>query len=95
MGASLIFDYDGTIHDTLRIYEPALRRAFKWLEEEHGVRVPHTSRQRIASWLGMNRREMWDSFLPGLPVELREEAGAMVGAHMERAVRARRAARCV
>ena len=86
MGASLIFDYDGTIHDTLRIYEPALRRAFKWLEEEHGVRVPHTSRQRIASWLGMNRREMWDSFLPGLPVELREEAGAMVGAHMERAV---------
>ncbi|MGO5550684.1 HAD family hydrolase [Lachnospiraceae bacterium LCP19S3_B12] len=92
MGASLIFDYDGTIHDTLRIYEPALRRAFKWLEEEHGVRVPHTSRQRIASWLGMNRREMWDSFLPGLPVELREEAGAMVGAHMERAVRARRAA---
>ena len=78
MGASLIFDYDGTIHDTLRIYEPALRRAFKWLEEEHGVRVPHTSRQRIASWLGMNRREMWDSFLPGLPVELREEAGGLV-----------------
>ena len=35
MGASLIFDYDGTIHDTLRIYEPALLRAFKWLEEEH------------------------------------------------------------
>ena len=92
MGVSLIFDYDGTIHDTMRVYEPALRRVFKWLKEERGVRVSHTSRKKIESWLGMNRREMWDLFFPYLPVELREEAGAIVGAYMEQAVRAHRAA---
>ena len=25
----LIFDYDGTLHNTLKIYEPAFRAAFR------------------------------------------------------------------
>ena len=92
MGISLIFDYDGTIHDTMRIYEPALWRVFKWLEEEHEVRVPYPSRKRLASWIGMNKQEMWNAFLPGLFVELKDKAGAMVGSYMEQAVCSRRAA---
>ena len=60
---ALIFDYDGTIHDTMRIYRPAVRRAFQWLREQ-GHTVPETSDRQIASWLGMNTRDMWNSFLP-------------------------------
>ena len=52
---ALIFDYDGTIHDTMRIYRPAVRRAFQWLREQ-GHTVPETSDRQIASWLGMNTR---------------------------------------
>lgn len=92
MKAALIFDYDGTIHDTMRIYEPAVREVIAWLEQEHGVLVPPVPSQRIASWLGMNKRDMWDSFLPDLPETLRDQAGDRVGAHMEHAVRAHRAA---
>ena len=62
---SLIFDYDGTIHDTLRIYEPAVEQAFQWMRRQ-GYAVPEASGKKIASWLGMNTRDMWNSFLPDL-----------------------------
>lgn len=31
MVKTIIFDYDGTIHNTLGIYEPAFREAYQWL----------------------------------------------------------------
>ncbi|MFQ9424899.1 MAG: HAD family hydrolase [Anaerovoracaceae bacterium] len=86
MKHSIIFDYDGTIHDTMNIYEPAMREAFRWLKESCSIEIPPVSSQRIASWLGMNKYEMWNSFLPDLPGELREKASDMVGAYMEEAV---------
>lgn len=87
---SLIFDYDGTIHDTMRIYEPAVRRAFRWLREQ-GASVPEVSGKKIASWLGMNTSDMWNSFLPGLPAKLKRRAAAMVGEYMKTEVLAGRA----
>ena len=92
MKPSLIFDYDGTIHDTMRIYEPALRRAVRWLEENHQVQVPQISKTQIASWLGMNRLEILSSFLPELHLEVRDQAGALVGENVEKQVRAHQAA---
>lgn len=92
MKPHLIFDYDGTIHDTLRIYFPALQRAFRWLREEKGVDVPEVPRHQAASWLGMNTRDMWNSFLPGLPMELKQKAALLVGEAMAEQVRAHRAA---
>ena len=79
MKPHLIFDYDGTIHDTLRIYFPAIQRAFRWLREEKGVDVPEVPRHQAASWLGMNTRDMWNSFLPGLPMELKQKAALLAG----------------
>ena len=92
MKPSLIFDYDGTIHDTIRIYEPSLRKVLSWLEEQYEVPIPPVNRERIASWMGMNRREMWESFLPQLPFEVREQAGAMVGKNIGVQIREHKAA---
>ena len=33
---TIIFDYDGTIHQTLGIYEPAFREIYQWLTEQKG-----------------------------------------------------------
>ena len=39
MVKTIIFDYDGTIHNTLGIYEPAFREAYQWLAEQNaGIR---------------------------------------------------------
>ena len=37
MVKTIIFDYDGTIHNTLGIYEPAFREAYQWLSEQNVV----------------------------------------------------------
>lgn len=35
---TIIFDYDGTIHQTLGIYEPAFRETYQWLTEQKSRR---------------------------------------------------------
>ena len=83
----LVLDYDGTIHETLKIYEPAMRKVFQWLEDRKYAEIGAVPQKKIASWLGMNSRDMWNSFQPGLAEERKEEASARVGKDMVHAVR--------
>ena len=75
----LVFDYDGTLHETMRVYKPGIEGAVRWLRTEHGVEVSMPSDQRIKKWLGMNTAEMWEDFMPGLSPSLKAEAGKLVG----------------
>ncbi|WP_448863718.1 hypothetical protein [Dorea sp.] len=59
MVKTIIFDYDGTIHNTLRIYEPAFRKAYQWLVEQNVVEEQKIESSRIAGWLGLNSKEIW------------------------------------
>ena len=87
----LVFDYDGTLHDTIRIYEKSFRKVFKWLVAEKYVADEEIPVERIKSWLGMNSRDMWESFKPDLPVHIREAAGDGVGKHMAELIRRNKA----
>lgn len=75
----LVFDYDGTLHETMRVYKPGIEAAVRWLRSEHGVEVSMPSEQRIKKWLGMNTAEMWEDFMSGLSSSLKAEAGKLVG----------------
>lgn len=79
MKPTLVFDYDGTIHNTIVIYESAFRQCYERLVKEGYAPVREIPTERIAGWLGMNSREMWDSFLPELPRNIKENASKMVG----------------
>lgn len=79
MNPTLIFDYDGTIHNTLPIYEQAFRCAFAWLVEQGYAEDREISSRRIAGWLGLNSRGMWDTFQPQLAREIKDQASDMVG----------------
>ena len=79
---NLIFDYDGTIHDSMRTYAPAFRSTCKWLcEREYIEDVGYTDRQ-ISYWLGFNSTDMWEKFQPDLPIEIREQARIKLGKDM-------------
>ncbi len=88
----LIFDYDGTIHETMRIYEPAFRSTFAWLVENGWAKEREIPARQVAGWLGMNSREMWQSFLPELPEPVQRKAAAMTGHVMAEGIRAGKAA---
>lgn len=78
----LIFDYDGTLHETFKIYEPAFRMGYKELVDNHILEEKYVSSETVASWLGTNLEEMWGSFAPELTVEQRDHASDLVAMHL-------------
>jgi phosphoglycolate phosphatase len=83
---NLIFDYDGTLHNSIKIYAPAFRSAYASLVER-GFAVPKEfSDQEISYWLGFTAEEMWRSFLPNLPDEERQKCSTLIGAEMLRLI---------
>lgn len=91
MVKTIILDYDGTIHNTLGIYEPAFREAYQWLVEQNVVEEQKIETAQIAGWLGLNSKEMWDTFLPELDQRYKDQASAIVGDSMVRQIRKHRA----
>lgn len=91
MKPTLIFDYDGTIHNTIVIYESAFRQCHEWLVKEGYAPAQEIPTERIAGWLGMNSKEMWESFLPELPLKIKDMASERVGKAMVEQIRSHRA----
>ena len=75
----LVFDYDGTIHNTILIYEPAFRGAYAHLVKQGLAPEREIPTGLIKSWLGMNVPDMWNSFMPELLQELKLSASLKVG----------------
>lgn len=62
---TLFFDYDGTLHDCIRIYAPAFRRVYPELVTA-GFAAPRTfSDPELSQWLGLSVSDMWNRFMPG------------------------------
>lgn len=80
--ATLIFDYDGTLHDCIRIYAPSFRRVYAWLVSNGYVEPRNFSDGEISRWLGWTPKDMWDSFAPFLPQDVRESCSRAIGENM-------------
>ncbi len=79
---TLFFDYDGTIHDSARLYEPAFRQVYGWLVEQGWAQPREFSDEFIDSWLGWKVRDMWKTFMPELPERVWREASQRIGRDM-------------
>lgn len=78
MKHTLIFDYDGTIHNTMITYEYAFRGAYEWLAREGYAPERELTTEQMACWLGINSRVIWSTLLPEASEEIRERAGLLV-----------------
>lgn len=65
MNGTLIFDFDGTLHETGRIYIAAFRETREKLLED-GYAVREYTDGEIEKWLGVNTPDMWREFMPDL-----------------------------
>ena len=79
---NLIFDYDGTLHNSIKIYAPAFRSAYAYLTEKGLASSKDFSDQEISYWLGFTAEEMWKRFLPNLPEEEKQNCSALIGTEM-------------
>ncbi len=78
----VIFDYDGTLHESIRIYAPAFHRAYEYLVEKGHAPQREWSASEIGRWLGYSSRDMWNEFMPGLDEETVQHCSAMIGEAM-------------
>jgi phosphoglycolate phosphatase len=79
---NLLFDFDGTLHDTLRIYAPAFNKAYRYLTVQGLAPAREWADRDIGSWLGYSSADMWRLFMPELPEEVKERCSSMIGAEM-------------
>lgn len=84
--ANLIFDYDGTIHESMKTYAPAFRTTCKWLSDNGYIAEKEYADSEISCWLGFNSADMWGSFHPELDPDIREKARKMLGEDMARRI---------
>ena len=83
---NLIFDYDGTIHNSILTYAPAFRTTMRWLSDNGYIADKEYSDDEISHWLGFNSTDMWNSFHPELDPVIREKARIMLGQDMARRI---------
>lgn len=79
---NLLFDYDGTLHKSIKIYAPAFRSAYNYLVENGLTDSKDFTDQEISYWLGFSSDEMWKCFLPNLPDEEKQNCSTIIGREM-------------
>ncbi|MEA3424537.1 MAG: HAD family hydrolase [Bacillota bacterium] len=83
---TIFFDYDGTIHNSIKVYGPAFRKAYGYLTEKGVVTNKIWTDDEISYWLGYSVKAMWKEFMPDLDSMLRDEARKMIGDEMLRLI---------
>lgn len=88
---TLFFDYDGTLHNTTKIYIPAFKEVYAHLVKKHGVKQKDWSDKEIANFLGQTPKEMWDQFGEELNQETKNEGLKMLSEKLKEAIQNKQA----
>lgn len=76
---TIIFDYDGTLHNGLIIYAPAFRLAYGYLQETGYIsKDKKITNEEIGSFLGYNNFDIWDFFGKDIPKKIRKLCDDMI-----------------
>jgi phosphoglycolate phosphatase len=80
---TIYFDFDGTLHKSVKIYSPAFRKAYDFLVDNKKAEPREWKDEEISRWLGYTRIEMWDDFMKDLDESFKDRAGAIIGREMQ------------
>ena len=83
---TVVFDFDGTLHNCLIVYEKALQTAWDGLAEEGLVKPRTFTSEEAAGNIGLPFVEAWGRMAPQLTEEQWAPAAAHVGQEMLRLV---------
>lgn len=78
----IIFDYDGTLHNSIKIYKHAFMTAYDYLVDNGYAKKREFSEQEISKFLGLSAKDMWNTFIPNLPKCEKEKCSSIIGESM-------------
>ena len=81
--SAIVFDFDGTLHDSMYIYRAALQRGYQLLVDAGHVAPREFSDEYIMGNIGLNCEDAWQRMCPELPWEVTSKAAARVGEVMD------------
>lgn len=79
---NIIFDYDGTLHNSIIIYAQGFRQAYKYLVEKGYVEERLWKDDEISRWIGLSSMDMWNQFMPELSEDEKQKCSNIIGSHM-------------
>lgn len=80
----LIFDHDGTLHDSMYVFGPAMYKGVDWLKANSDVDVAELNDEWIASFLGLNSFDIWDAIVKDIPDDLCLKVASVVNDEMHK-----------
>lgn len=80
----LIFDHDGTLHNSMFVFGPAMQKGVKWLEEQGYGKIEKFSYERLEKLLGFVAYDIWKSLKYDLSDEAIEKVSAFVNLEMRK-----------
>lgn len=76
---TVIFDYDGTLHNSTHIYADAFRQVYERMVYDGVAPAREFTDDEITKWLGYSAMDMWKAFMPELSVGDREYYSKGIG----------------
>lgn len=84
---TIVFDYDGTLHNSTKIYTDVFRQVYREMEAAGDVPVREFRDEEITKWLGYSVQAMWDEFQPDFAQEKKMFYAGEIGRLMTEKVR--------
>lgn len=81
--ATIIFDFDGTLHDSMHIYRLALKRGYRWLVDQGLAQPRDFADADMEANIGLTAKDAWARMAPDIPWSISGKAAARVGATMD------------
>ncbi|WP_195682740.1 HAD family hydrolase [Alkalibacter mobilis] len=75
---TIFMDFDGTLHETLKIYKPAFCKAYDFLVDQGVAQERSWNDGEISRWLGYTAGDMWNSFMPDLDPDIKNRASLII-----------------
>ncbi len=83
---TIFLDYDGTSHNSIKIYAPAFKKAYEFIVNNTGVSKREWSDSEISYWLGFSSKDMWIKFLPEVSLDIKIEASDIIKKEMTKQI---------
>ena len=74
MNHYIVFDWDGTLHNTKKLYAESVRKAYAFLVDKQCANLREFTDDELSKYLGMTAKEMWDDFMPELNPDIQSQA---------------------